>query len=240
MSSREPYNSRSSACSSTLHAAEYQLAGIQESSPFSVAAAPLFVLFVLLAGYVANASGGQPVASLLEMRQQNVTIQEWDLSCGAAALTTLLRYQHGDLVSEKEVATALISRAEYIEQPLLVRFRQGFSLLDLKRYVDARGYEGIGYGKMNLGDLEKLAPILVPINTLGYNHFVVFRGRLKDRVLLADPAWGNRTMTIDQFESAWIEYPEVAKVGFVVAAPAERPSAPNRLTPGAEEYVTFN
>ena len=36
----------------------------------------------------------EPVQSLLEYRQRNVVIQKWDLSCGAAALATLLRYQH--------------------------------------------------------------------------------------------------------------------------------------------------
>lgn len=46
----------------------------------------------------------RPVRSLLEMRRHNVVVQEWDLSCGAAALTTVLNYQHGDPVTEREVA----------------------------------------------------------------------------------------------------------------------------------------
>jgi hypothetical protein len=32
------------------------------------------------------------------MRRENVGIQKWNLSCGAAALDILLRYEHGDLV----------------------------------------------------------------------------------------------------------------------------------------------
>ena len=32
----------------------------------------------------------QPVKSLLELRHHDVIIQSWDLSCGAAALATLL------------------------------------------------------------------------------------------------------------------------------------------------------
>src|SRR5918992_3995986 len=89
-----------------------------------------------------------PVKSLLEMRQNRVVVQKWDLSCGAAALATLLNYQHGDPVSEREIARGLIQREEYLEEPLLVRARQGFSLLDLKRYVDQRGYLGMGYGEL--------------------------------------------------------------------------------------------
>jgi len=181
------------------------------------------------------------VRSLLEIRQQNIVMQEWDLSCGAAALTTLLRYQHGDTVTEKQVALGLIDRDIYIANPDLVRMRQGFSLLDLKRYVDARGYRGLGFGRMTLDDLTRRAPILVPISVFGYNHFVVFRGQLGNRVLLADPAWGNRTMTIAEFEKAWIEYLKIGRVGFVVQAPPDSAAGvASRLAPRASDFVTLN
>ena len=118
------------------------------------------------------------VRSLLEIRQHHVVIQEWDLSCGAAALATLLQYQHGDSVSEQEIALRMMGRAEYLENPDLVNWRQGFSLLDLKRFVEARGYRGIGLGRLTLDHLVQSAPIIVPINAQGYQHFVVFRGAL--------------------------------------------------------------
>jgi predicted double-glycine peptidase len=177
-----------------------------------------------------------PVKSLLEMRQNRVVVQKWDLSCGAAALATLLNYQHGDLVSEREIARALIQRQEYLANPLLVRVQHGFSLLDLKRYVDKRGYKGIGYGRLTLEDLIEQAPIIVPVNLHGYNHFVVFRGRRGDRVLLADPAWGNRTLRVERFEDAWIDSPQIGKVGFVVVR-RDGIKPPNRLAPRASEFV---
>ena len=49
--------------------------------------------------------------------------------------------------------------------------------------------------KLELEDLIERAPIIVPILANGYNHFVVFRGMRGNRVLVADPAWGNRTLT---------------------------------------------
>lgn len=177
-----------------------------------------------------------PVRSLLEMREDRVVIQDWDLSCGAAALATLLNYQHGDPVTEREIAEGLIEREEYIANPLLVRARHGFSLLDLKRYVDERGYRGIGYGQLTLQDLVDHAPVMVPVNFLGYNHFVVFRGMRGNRVLLADPAFGNRTMLVAKFESAWLDYPELGKVGFVVAS-ADGTEPPNHLAPAPTDFV---
>jgi uncharacterized protein len=182
------------------------------------------------------AAQSRPVRSLLEMRRDHVVVQEWDLSCGAAALATMLNFQHNDPVDEREIAMGLMGREEYVTNPTLVQIQQGFSLLDLKRYVDARGYEGIGYGKFTVEDLVERAPVMVPINTNGYNHFVVFRGIYGNRVLLADPAWGNRTMTIDKFKRKWLDYPEFGHVGFVVAARGGEGTT-NGLAPRPDEFV---
>ena len=202
----------------------------------------------------------RPVTSLLEMRQHDVVIQKWDLSCGAAALGILLRYEWGDPATERDIALSLMKRKEYLENPDLVRIREGFSLLDLKRFVESRGYKGIGLGDLDLDDLMKNAPIMVPVNAFGYSHFVVFRGIHGNRVLLADPAWGNRTMTIEKFQHMWLDYGKpIGRVGFVVhrtepdrrranarrlqvnARPLQVQVAPalNKLKPRLGDFVTL-
>ena len=200
-------------------------------------ALPAFML--TFACLCAPAAGAQPVKSLLEMRQENMFVQEWDLSCGAAALATLLRYQHGLDVTEKEVATGLINREEYLKNPNLVQYQQGFSLLDLKRYTDSRGLEGIGLGQLGVNDLAALTPVIVPVNLYGYNHFVVVRGMWGNRVLLADPAYGNRTITVERLRSAWIDYAELGHVGFVVVQP-DGLDVPNLLRAKPEDFLFIN
>ena len=177
-----------------------------------------------------------PVRSLIELRQRNVVLQQWELSCAAAALATILRYQYGVPVTERSVALGLINREEYLANPDLVRLRQGFSLLDLKRFVDSLGYEGIGLGQLALSDLLERAPIIVPVRIRGYPHFVVFRGATSDRVLLADPAFGNVTMSIPKFVDAWIEYRDIGHVGFVVMK-AGRLAPPGRLSARASDFL---
>ena len=208
--------------------------GKTSQRPCLLLAALLLGMSPSIAALAANST--RPVKSLLEIRQELVVVQQWDLSCGAAALATLLNFQHGDPVSEREIAKGLVQREEYIENPALVRVRQGFSLLDLKRYVEGRGYQGIGYGQLTLEDLIEQAPIMVPISSKGYNHFVVFRGALGNRVLLADPAFGNRTMLAAKFEDAWLDYPKFGKVGFVVARADDAPP-PNQLAPVPSDFV---
>jgi predicted double-glycine peptidase len=205
--------------------------------PANVAA--LASVLLLLLNESALAEDRPSVHSLMEVRQQNVVIQNWDLSCGAAALATILNYQHGESVSEREVATRMMSREEYLANPMLVRLRQGFSLLDMKRFVDDRGYNGIGLGQMTLTHLVERAPVIVPIEAYGYQHFVVFRGLLDNRVLLADPAFGNRTMQLSDFESAWIEFTEIGRVGFVVVR-KDGLIPPNLLAPNPSEFFTLN
>lgn len=197
-------------------------------------AAVALPLWLGLAGVTAQAA--EPVRSLLEMRQQNVVLQQWDLSCAAAALATILRYQFGEPVTERSVALGLIKREEYIANPDLVRIRQGFSLLDLKRYVDGIGYVGVGLGQLEFADLPARAPIVVPVNLQGYPHFVIFRGATEKTVLLADPAYGNTTLSIEKFMDGWIRYRDLGRVGFIVT-PSGTPAPPGQLSARAMDFV---
>jgi predicted double-glycine peptidase len=242
----------------------------------TLALAALLLCAPGIAGEPYSADGRHPVRSLLEMRREGVMIQGWDLSCGAAALAILLRYEFGEPVTEKDIARGLMRRSEYVEHPEVLQLREGFSLLDLKRYVNGYGvqaaepysprqkklvrlkvasskssrgarrsarapaagvYRGEGLGQLQLNDLIERAPIMVPINALGYNHFVVFRGVIGNRVLVADPAWGNRTMTTDKFQRMWLDYGEpMGHVGFVVTR-ADQRKPPNRLEPKPSDFV---
>jgi predicted double-glycine peptidase len=192
--------------------------------------------FLIAAAVVRADNSAPPVRSVIEMRRQNVVLQQWELSCAAAALATILRYQYGVPVTERSVALGLINRQEYLVNPDLVRIRQGFSLLDLKRYVDGFGYEGVGLGQLALPDLFARAPIIVPVNLQGFPHFVVFRGGTKNSVLLADPAFGNITISKDKFLNGWINYKDIGRVGFVVTQAGEL-APPGRLSAQTLDFV---
>jgi len=92
--------------------------------------------------------GTVPVRSLLERRQERTVQQGFDLSCGAAALATLLTYEHGDGTSERAVIEGILQRSD----PERIRSRGGFSLLDLKRFALSKGYQAFGYGDVRLED----------------------------------------------------------------------------------------
>lgn len=196
----------------------------------------LLLLSIYCFSLAAFCADRKPVTSLMEFREKNVVIQEWDLSCGAAVLTSLLRYQHGIDVTEKQVASAMIKRDEYMSNPELVQLNQGFSLLDLKRFVESMGLQGAGFGKLAFNDLLKHAPIIVPVQFDDYNHFVIFRGAAGSTVLLADPAWGNRTLARSEFEKAWLTFGDLGKIGFVVKSDVINKEK-NQLIPTEADFV---
>jgi predicted double-glycine peptidase len=142
------------------------------------------------------------VLSLKEMREEGVVIQQWDTSCGAAAVATVLTFTFNDPVSEREVARGLLRQTE----PLKVRYRGGFSLLDMKRYVAERGYRAIGFRGMSFEDIRYMDAPIVPVDFHGYNHYVVFKGVTPEGdVHLGDPAFGNRMMSREAFEAGWVD-----------------------------------
>jgi predicted double-glycine peptidase len=174
----------------------------------------------------ADTRGVKPVRTLIELQRDKVVRQQWDLSCGAATLATILAYQHGDPIPERAIAEAMLERTD----SQLVQARMGFSLLDLKRFAESRGYVASGYAELTLADLVEFRPAIVPIKLSTFDHFVVFRGRQGDRVLLADPSYGNRIMHVATFEKVWRD-----NIAFIVQR-RDGATPPDRLSARPEDF----
>jgi predicted double-glycine peptidase len=161
------------------------------------------------------------VRSLKELREHGMMRQRWDMSCGSAALSTVLTYDYQDPTPETAVVIWILRRTD----PVRVRSRGGFSLLDLKRFAQFRGYEAEGYAKLSLAELVKFPSAIVPVRINSFDHFVVFRGLVGDRVVLADPAFGNLTLSKERFLRIWKN-----GIGFIVHPQEEKisPSAASR------------
>ena len=141
----------------------------------------------------------QNIKPLTEIQKDNLVKQTYDYSCGSAALATILNYQLGENLSERQVIQGLL---KYGDSEKIVQ-RRAFSLLDMKRFVKALGYKGAGY-KAKMKDLETLkGPGIIPITIFGYKHFTVFKGIAKGHVILADPWRGNLSFTRTDFLKFW-------------------------------------
>jgi predicted double-glycine peptidase len=136
--------------------------------------------------------------SFAEMPFRTVVRQQYDYSCGSAALATLLRYHYGRATSEAQVFKAMYAVGD---QPRIQKL--GFSLLDMKTYLATLGYQADGY-RFTLEDLAKAATPAIALIQLGaYKHFVVIKGVIGDSVLVGDPALGLRKFSRQDFLASW-------------------------------------
>ena len=183
------------------------VAMLQGVMSFPVYASPINV-------NVGNTYFNSDVKSLFELRWNKLTRQGWDMSCGAAALSTLLTYHNERPFSEMAITLSILKNSD----PVLVRERGGFSLYDLKRFVKAVGLEGLGYGDMTLDDLDAFSiPAILPIRVKKFDHFVIFRKRIGNKILVGDPAFGNISFSSERFVKMW-----KSKIAFYVLTADEK------------------
>lgn len=139
-----------------------------------------------------------PVTSLKQARVARTLIQQFDFSCGSAAVATLLTHHYGYPVTERAVFEEMYARGDKKKI-----HTEGFSLLDMKRFLAAHGFEADGFEQPLDKLTEARIPAIVLINDKGYHHFVVVKGVQSDRVLIGDPARGTRAMPRADFDAAW-------------------------------------
>jgi predicted double-glycine peptidase len=181
------------------------------------------------------------VWSLRELKLRSVILQQYDYSCGSAAVATLLTYHYGHPMTEEVAFRAMFDNGDQEKIQ-----REGFSLLDMKRFLDAQGYLADGF-EVSLDDVSNAGiPAIVLLVDNGYHHFVVIKGMRNNKVLLGDPAVGMRVVAREQFEASW-----PSRIVFVIhesPAPAEfnatrdwsfRPSSPLGQPLGADTLNTL-
>lgn len=162
--------------------------------PWLCVAAPAFAGTVWLPG-VAGGGVRAHAKSIKAIRFARTIHQQYDYSCGSAAVATLLTYQYGMPVSEQQVFAQMWRHGNQVKIRHL-----GFSLLDIKHYLEAHGFSADGY-KAPLQKLVKVGiPAIVLVSEHGYNHFVVVKGLADGRVMIGDPSVGTRLVPLARFE----------------------------------------
>jgi predicted double-glycine peptidase len=171
---------------------------------------------ILLAGVIASAhilpvaaqvrlgpeAGGAnysiQVMSWWEIPFRSVVRQRFDFSCGSAAVATLLTHQYGIKTPEDIPFKAMWEAGDKAKIK-----KAGFSMLDMKLYLQKNGYKVEGY-KLSLQDFGTLKqPGIVLLNLDGYRHFVVLKGIEGDTVLIGDPVRGLNKYSLTNFGKAW-------------------------------------
>ncbi|MCO2109246.1 peptidase C39 [Pseudomonas aeruginosa] len=86
---------------------------------------------------------------------------------------------------------------------LVAQKTQGFSMLDMKRYVESMGMRARGY-RIEAAQLEQLKiPAIVLMEIRGYKHFVVLQRTQGEYVYVGDPALGHKRYALTEFAKGW-------------------------------------
>lgn len=127
-----------------------------------------------------------------DMKDDKVTKQDVDYSCGASSLSTILTYFYQNPKTESEILNDMA-----LDDVMA-------SFLDLAKVSEKYGYTARG---MTM-DHETLAKIKIPaivyVNHKRSDHFSVVRAIDEQNVYLSDSSWGNRILTKKQFEKIWL------------------------------------
>jgi len=165
--------------------------------------------------------GGNYTVQVMSWRDipfRSVVRQQYDFSCGSAAVATLLRHHYNREVTETQAFRSMYEAGDQAKIQTI-----GFSMLDMKRYLESVGYRADGF-RISLDRLGQMGvPAIALINRDGYKHFVVVKGVRGDKVLIGDPSRGLEIHDRAAFESWWN--------GIVLAV---------RSGPGAADDLHFN
>lgn len=127
-----------------------------------------------------------------EARDNKLTKQDVDYSCGASSLSTILTYFYQNPKTESEILNDMA-----LDDVMA-------SFLDLAKVSEKYGYTARGM-TMNYETLTKIKiPAIVYVNHKRSDHFSVVRAIDEQNVYLADSSWGNRILTKKQFEKIWL------------------------------------
>lgn len=154
--------------------------------------------------------------------------QTSDVTCGPAALASLLHFYFGDTATEEEMAK------------LSGTYEKGTStLLGLRNACRSKGYEAVGY-RMTLPQLldevdSSGVPVLVHFKTPSL-HYALVLGQVDNFILVSDPSQGNLSMDVADFLRRW----DGMALVVTSSRPADRTVIEKRKQSAATRIETLN
>ena len=161
----------------------------------------------------------KPIESWIEIKNRNLTRQNYDYSCGSASLSTILKYYYRFNIGEKDILDAIL-KSKGIDLNKKKRLEnQEFSLsfLDLAKFANFKGFKAIGLA-IDLEALKKLkAPVILFVKIRKDEHFTIFKNIDKNYVYLADPSFGNLKVRISKFKEMFFQRDDLKYPGKILA-----------------------
>lgn len=128
------------------------------------------------------------------MKKNLIVLQDGYKECGAASLLSIIHYYKGS-----------ISMARLVE--LTNTNKDGTNFYQLKQAAEKLGFDANGYKTNNYNTLQEIkTPFIIQIIDKNYEHFCVVYTMKKNKVVVMDPAIGQREILVEEFKNIWTGY----------------------------------
>jgi uncharacterized protein len=118
------------------------------------------------------------VKSWIEFKNERLTRQNYDYSCGSAALATLLSHYYDANVTEEMILKSVLEVKGIDKQASELENQEGnngLSFYDLSQYVSTQGFKAVGIA-LGMEELRKLQiPVIVFVKIRKQEHFTVLK-----------------------------------------------------------------
>ena len=128
------------------------------------------------------------------MKKNLIVKQDGYKECGVASLLSIIRYYKGN-----------VSISRLVE--LTHTDKTGTNFYNLKEAAQKIGLEALGYKIDNFENLLSLnKPFICQLIDNNYEHFVVIYSIKKTKVIMMDPAVGEKIISTEEFKALWTGY----------------------------------
>ncbi len=148
----------------------------------------------------------KPIKSWIEFKNENLTKQQYDYSCGAGSLSTILTYFYDKNITETMILDSILKiKKVNKEKKELENSTFDLSFADLKTIANLNEFKAIGLA-IEFESLYKLkSPVILYVKIRKNEHFTVFKAIDKNFVYLADPSLGNIKVKISKFKEMFFQ-----------------------------------
>lgn len=161
----------------------------------------------------------KPIKSWIEFKNENLTRQNYDYSCGSASLSTILKYYYDLDIGEKEILNTVLKSKGYdiSKKEKLEDGDTSLSFFDLATYVQSKGLKAVGLA-LDLDSLSKLkAPVILFVKIRKNEHFTIYKNMDENYVYLADSSFGNIKVKISKFKEMFYQREDLKYPGKILA-----------------------
>ncbi len=145
------------------------------------------------------------VVSWIETRNKNLTRQNFDYSCGSAALSTIFSYYYDKNITENDILIDIANSIGLYIEKLDVKKKSSISFADLTEYVQRSKFRAIGIAVGFDEILNLKIPAIIFVKIRNQEHFTALKSSDETNVYLADPTFGNISVSHSKFKEMFFQ-----------------------------------